>query len=220
MPQLVKNYTPTSDVLKHISKVELLMIIGPSGVGKTSIIDRLGLKYVPSDTTRLARPEEINGLDMYFLTSYDQVIADIKAGIFVQLLVGASGDFYGTRATSYPADGWAVMPVLADVVPIFRNLGFKRTISTFITPPSYEEWMRRLGSHKLSTEQLRKRLVEAQRSHEFAIKDNQIHFILNDDLSKAVEQTKALIDGRVDAAREELAKFTAKKNLSMLIQSL
>jgi guanylate kinase len=166
---------------------------------------------VPSDTTRSPRPGEKDGIDFYFSTDYDQVVSDIKAGHFLQVAIGAGGDLYATRASSYPSQGMAVMPVMADVVPIFRKLGFAKTISTFITPPSYQEWMRRIKSHPVTPEQLIKRLAEAKRSLNFALKDAETHFILNDDLPEAVLQAKQLVQGETDANREELARKAAQE---------
>jgi guanylate kinase len=55
LPEFVRNYQPASDVATHIKNLDLLMVIGPSGVGKTAVINRLNLKYIASDTTRLPR---------------------------------------------------------------------------------------------------------------------------------------------------------------------
>lgn len=215
-PALVKNYQPAPPVLERIKNVSLLIIIGPSGVGKSSVISRLGLHFVPSDTTRSARPEEKAGVDFYFLTDYDQVVADIKNGQFVQVAVGPGGDFYATRASSYPAAGFAVMPVVSDVVPIFRKLGFAKTISAFIAPPNYKEWMRRMGSHQLEGEQLTRRLAEARRSLNFALQDGLTHFILNNDLERAAIQVKQLMQRQIDTDREKTAQRAAQEMLDSI----
>lgn len=213
LPELIVGYQPSPSVLAKIEQVQLLMVIGPSGVGKTTIINGLGIPYVPSDTTRGPRPGEQDGADMNFLSDHTQVIADIKGGKFVQAAVGPSGDFYATRASSYPDSGWATMPMVADVVPIIRKLGFKNTLSAFITPPSFEEWMRRMGSHHLDGQQLQKRLAEAKRSFNFALGDPQTHFVLNDAVSDAVVQIKALLDGNIDQKREALARQAAQREI-------
>jgi ABC-type phosphate/phosphonate transport system ATPase subunit len=78
LPDLVRNYQPLPEVRVRIANVELLMIIGATGVGKTSIIKRLGIPFVITDTTRPVRPDEIDGSDYYFRTDYDQLVAEIK----------------------------------------------------------------------------------------------------------------------------------------------
>jgi guanylate kinase len=215
-PKLIKGYRAASNVLERISSLKLLIIIGPSGVGKTSIIQRLGFPYVAADITRPKRPEEKDGVDYNFRNDYEQVIEEINSGQFVQTAVGPGGDFYSTKATSYPDSGTAVMAVVADVVPIFRNLGFKETLSIFVVPPSYNEWMRRLKSHPVADEQLQKRLAEAKRSLVFALDDEQTHFILNDDLDKAIQQTQELINGSSNAAREKKAREAAEEMLKSI----
>jgi guanylate kinase len=209
LPELVKNYKPAPDVLKQINNLEVLMVIGPSGVGKTTLIDNSGLAFAPSDTTRPPRPGEQEGSDFYFRTDYDQLLNEIKNGRFVQVAIGSGGDFYSTKDTSYPSSGVVIKEVMANVTPIFQGLGFKSTISSFITPPSYKEWMTRLADHNLSADQLSKRLAEAQRSIEFALNQPNMHFILADTIEAAEQQLLNLLINKVDEARESQAKQAA-----------
>jgi guanylate kinase len=213
LPDLVRNYVPASDVANHIKNLDLLMVIGPSGVGKTAIINRLNLKYIISDTTRDRRPDEKEGVDYYFRQDYGQIIEEIKNGRFVQVAVDSGGDLKATRDSTYPDSGIAVMAVVAGVVPNFRQLGFRKTISVFITPPSFEEWMQRLDVHNLSAEQQAMRLSEAARSLEFALNDKEVHLILNDNIVEAVNQTKNSLEGIVDQEREAKARSTAEELL-------
>ena len=168
------------------------------------------MPYVPSDTTRPMRPDEIEGLDYFFRTDYEQLASEIKNRQFVQVIVGPAGDFYGTRASVYPQVGRAVYAVVADVIPTFRQLGFSETTSAFVTPPTFLEWMNRIDKHNVETDQLAKRLEEAKRSFNFALNDPQTHFILNDDLDKAVYQTKMLLSGTPNTSREEIARQAAE----------
>jgi guanylate kinase len=210
LPELVRNYQPASDVASHIKNLDLLMIIGPSGVGKTAIINRLNLQYIPSDTTRLPRSGEKEGIDFFFRQDYDQIIDEIKNGRYVQVAVDSGGDLKATRDSTYPQTGIAVMAVIASVVPNFRQLGFRKTMSVFITPPSFEEWMQRLDVHELSAEQQALRLAEAARSFEFALNDKEVHLILNDDIQDAVNQTKNVLEGIIDREREAETRSLAE----------
>lgn len=216
LPELAKGYRPAPDVVNKVNGLQLLMVIGPSGVGKTTVINKLECKYIISDTTRSPRPDEKEGVDYYFRDDYEQIIDEMKNGRFVQVAIDSGGDLKATRAISYPESGTAVMAVVADVIPIFRELGFKKTISVFVTPPSYNEWMKRLSSHDLSPEQLGKRLAEARRSLEFALQDKETYFILNDDLEGAAQQTKNVVEGKVDKEREEQARQVARSLMAGL----
>lgn len=216
LPELIKNYRPAPEVLEHIRSVTLLMLIGPTGAGKTTLINHLGFKLVPSDTTRRPRSGEQEGIDFYFRTDYNQIASEIKAARFVQVAIGPAGDFYATRASSYPHSGTAVMPIVADVIPIFRRLGFAKTTSAFIVPPTYEEWMRRIAAHPASEEQLTKRLAEARRSFEFALSDREVHFILSDNIEPGVKQLKDLLSNQIDTGREAKARQIAESLLTTL----
>jgi guanylate kinase len=216
LPELVKNYQPAPDVLKQINNLEVLMVIGPSGVGKTTLIDNSGLAFAPSDTTRPPRPGEQEGSDFYFRTDYDQLLNEIKNGRFVQVAIGSGGDFYSTKATSYPSRGVVIKEVMADVTPVFQSLGFKKTISAYITPPSYSEWMKRLSVHHLDQDQLNKRLSEARRSLEYGLSDQNMHFILNDSLQAAEEQLLNLLADKIDQMRETQGKQAAAALLEEL----
>jgi len=213
LPELVHNYKPAFDVSSHIKNLDLLMIIGPSGVGKTAVINRLNLKYIASDTTRDPRPDEKEGVDYYFRQDYDKIVDEMKNGRFVQAVIDSGGDLKATRDSIYPDSGIAVMAVMANVVPNFRQLGFRKTMSVFITPPSFEEWMQRLDVHKLSADQQELRLAEAARSFEFALNDKETHFIINDDIEEAVNQTKNVLEGVIDQAREAEARSIAESLL-------
>jgi guanylate kinase len=210
LPSLVKDYQMSAETVGRIRNIDLLMIVGGSGVGKTAIIKRLGIPYVISDTTRPIRPEEINGSDYFFRTDYEQLVNEIKERNFVQVNIFSTGDFYGTRASAYPEVGLAVYAIVADRIPSFRELGFSETITAFVVPPSFLEWMGRLDRHNVEREQLAGRLNEAKRSFKFALEDSQTHFILNEDLDKAVDQTKMLLAGTPDRDREAQARQAAE----------
>ncbi len=219
LPELVKNYQPATDVANQTKGLEVLMAVGPSGAGKTTLIQASGLTYVPSDTTRLPRPGEIEGEDFYFRSDYDQIVEEIRAGRFVQVAVDSGGDLKATKASSYPQSGVVMMAVVADVLPIFRNLGFKRTISAFVTPPSYDEWMRRLLIHQLNADEFAKRIDEAERSLKAALSDPDMHFVLNDDVETAKNQLLGLLAGNVDQNREQAARQAAQVLLGRVSES-
>jgi len=211
LPELVKDYEMLPETKARISSVDLLMIVGATGVGKTSIIKRLNIPFVITDTTRPTRPDEIDGSDYNFRADYDQVVADIKARKFVQVNIFPTGDFYATKASAFPELGFAVYAVVADRILEFRQLGFSETISAFVTPPNFLEWMSRIDRHNSESDQLAKRLDEAKRSFNFALNDKETHFILNDDLDMAVHQTEMLLNGKVDQNREEAARKAAEQ---------
>jgi len=195
------------------------MVIGPSGSGKTTLLKGLGLPYVPSDVTRPRRPEEIDGYDYKFRDDYARILGDIKTGRFVQIAISPDGEFYATSENAYPSSGWASIAIVADAVPKIREIGFHETLSVFITPPSYESWLTRMDRHNLDDERLKKRLAEAKRSYNFALNDNETHFVLSDEIAPTLEQAKGLMAGRVDKTRDDEARTAAVSILQKLASS-
>jgi len=218
LPTLVKDYEPLPEIKSAVANVDLLMIVGATGVGKTSIIKRLGVPFVITDTTRPIRPDEINGSDYNFRTDYEQLAKEIKERQYVQFNIFSTGDFYGTKASSYPDLGFAVYAIVANIIPQMRQLGFNDTHTAFIVPPTFEEWMRRIDHVNLERDQLAKRLEEAKDSFSFVLSDQDTHFILNDEIPDAVKQVKELLNGKVNKSREAQARKAAEANFQHLIR--
>lgn len=84
--------TRSSDPFQPAKQEPLLIVIsGPSGVGKDSIIQRmkqrdLPVRFVVTATTRPARPEETDGVDYFFMTS-DQFAEMIEQGQLLEYAI-------------------------------------------------------------------------------------------------------------------------------------
>ena len=81
----------------------LLVLSGPSGVGKTTVARRLletnkNLKRVVTCTTRDAREGEVDGVDYYFLGK-SEFLERLKSGNFLEHAV-VYGKYYGTLRSS------------------------------------------------------------------------------------------------------------------------
>lgn len=206
--KLADGYEPSDDVKQQLSQVDLVAIVGPTGVGKSTIIEHLDIPYVMSDVSRAQRPDEKNGKNYHFRTDYLEVVNDIKHGSYVQFLVSKYDEFYGTRNNAYPVNGPCTMAIIAQAVPDFRKLGFNSVTSIYVMPPSYIEWMRRIGG--VRREDLLGRIDEARQSILMAIDDPEYHFVLNDTLELAIEDIRAILRGeQPDEHRSQLAIGTA-----------
>jgi guanylate kinase len=173
----------------------IVVITGPSGVGKGTLIKGLlervpGLQLAVSATTREPRPEEVNGRDYHFLSEED-FDRRVAAGEFVEHAVYA-GNRYGTLRSELarPAQG-IVLEIdvqgarqVADTLP--------ESTRVFIEPPSFDDLARRLaGRGADSPEQIERRLAAARA--ELEARDEFDHRIVNDDLDRAVAELTELV---------------------------
>lgn len=213
--KLQQTYTPSAEVAQQLAQIELVALVGPTGVGKTTIMEKLGLPHVASDVTRPAREGEKNGHEYYFRSDFFDILEEIKHGQYVQFLVAHNNEFYGTRASAYPQKGPATMAVVASAIEHFRNLGFKKVLPIYVLPPGYKEWMRRIGTGRIGD--FNARMKEAAESLSFALKDSSYAFVLNDNLETAVEEIKTIITGgHQNQHRLELARSSADLLLGRL----
>lgn len=213
--QIGPTYFSNDDVKKRLAHIELLAIVGPTGSGKTTITDQLGLPIVKSDVTRDRRPDEKRSDTYIFRSDYDQMESEIESGEYVQFVVSSSDEFYGTRIDSYPTHGLCTMSIYAAAIPSFKELGLKKLTIAYIMPPGYIEWMRRIG--KMRADDLSKRMNEAMLSLRTAIVDPDYHFILNDEIESAIGDIRKIINGdELSSRRGELARETADLLLERL----
>jgi guanylate kinase len=172
----------------------ILVITGPSGVGKGTLIKRLlervpGFQLAVSATTREPRPGEVNGRDYHFLSRED-FDRRVSEGEFVEHAVYA-GNSYGTLRSELerPARGIVLEIDLQGARQVSETL--PGALRVFIEPPSFEDLLRRLtqrGSD--SPEQIERRLAAA--SEELGAREEFPHRVVNDDLERAADELAEL----------------------------
>jgi guanylate kinase len=172
----------------------ILVITGPSGVGKGTLIKGLlervpGLELAVSATTRKPREGEVNGVDYHFLSEAD-FDRRAAAGEFVEHAEYA-GNRYGTLKSelSRPARGIVLEIDVQGARQVREALPEAKLI--FIEPPSFEDLERRLaGRGSDRPEQIERRLTAAR--EELAAAGEFDHRIVNDDLQRAVQELSEL----------------------------
>lgn len=101
------------------------------------------------------------------------------------------------------------MAIIAKAIPQFRSLGFADILPIYILPPSYVEWIDRIGS--VRHDDLQARFAEARDSLPLALEDPEYHFVLNDNLEDALNDIEKIIKGEpVSEHRVTLARQTAE----------
>jgi guanylate kinase len=182
-----------------MAKGPLIILAGPAGSGKSTIIARLlkdsglPLWLSVSATTRRPRDYERDRVHYYFWT-HEQFDRQVKAGAFLEW-AEVHGQCYGTLRSDvveYRARG---VGVLLDIdvqgAAQVRNK-YPDCVSIFLRAPSWEEYERRLRKRGTeSAEQIARRLETARRELE---RINEFdHVVINDDLDLAVARVRELI---------------------------
>ena len=141
---------------------KMILFVGPSGVGKTTLRLRLqadvdlspGFEYPVSVTTRKRRPEEVRGKE-YFFWSQGRFKKSILNGLFVEYSE-VHGNSYGTlwseiqriwnsgKVPTYDSDVYGLR-ALGQVIP-------GGILSVFVFPPSLRELELRLRARKTESE--------------------------------------------------------------------
>ena len=185
--------------MSEIRKGMLLVISGPSGTGKGTLIKRLmeedpTLVFSVSATTRAPRPGEIDGVHYHFVTNeqYDQLVAE---NAFVEYAT-VHGNRYGTlRSEVYERLQRGENVVLDIDVQGALNViaSEKEKVSIFILPPSMKELRERLTGRGTETEEaVERRLHNAV--WEISQKDRYEYKVINDDLEVCVRTLQAIIE--------------------------
>ncbi len=177
---------------------KLIVITGPSGVGKGTIVNSLIQKHSQlnlsvSATTRKPRPGEVDGRDYYFLSreEFESAIANDE---FLEWAEYA-GNYYGTPKTKVQELIDAGKLVLLEIELVGARIIseiFPDAMRIFILPPSIEELAARLRKRGKDPESaIEKRLLRAKEeiaaSQEFEIR------IVNEDLTTAIQDVTKVI---------------------------
>lgn len=177
---------------------KLVIFSGPSGVGKDSLLEKWiqknpRVRRVVACTTRAPRAGEVDGVDYHFVSSaeFDRMAA---AGEFLEHKI-VHGFGYATPLANMNqmiADGLITI-LKIDVQGALEVMDKRRdVISIFIMPPSLEELERRIRDRRTDSDaQIALRLTNAH--DELAVADRYQFRVVNDDLSRAVDELETIM---------------------------
>lgn len=189
----------------------LIILSGPSGVGKGTVIkelmkdESLKLTYSISMTTRTARPGEVDGVN-YFFVDRETFNAAVDHG---ELLEHANfiDNLYGTPkryVEKKRAEGYNVILEIETVgaKQVMRKYKYDEgCISIFITPPSLEELAERIRNRKSEAEEIiERRLRKAQRELKETFRYKYV--VCNDDLALAIDIIKDIIKNEMEHLKD------------------
>lgn len=179
----------------------ILLISGPSGVGKTTIckrlVDRLDAFLSVSATTRPRRDNEVNGQDYHFV-SVEQFERDIREGRCLEYARVYGGQYYGTPAEPV-LDALKAGRIVILEIEIEGTIQVKRrfpdAIGIYILAPSPVDQQARLeGRQKDSAEAIRERLSKADGEIRYAQDCGAYdHFLVNEDIDTCVNDIVRIV---------------------------
>lgn len=187
----------------------VVVLSGPSGVGKSSFVKQLlaadlNLEYSVSATTRACRPHEMDGREYRFLTR-EEFRRRIDAGEFVEW-AEVHGELYGTLRNEIDRRLARGRNVLLDI-DVQGGMAVRKVyedgVLIFVLPPSLASLEERLrGRGTEPDERIRLRLENARR--EIEIGKAYDYAVVNDDLDAAIHRVMAIITAEACRVRRRL----------------
>lgn len=190
---------------------KLIIISGPSGVGKSTVVSRLicecklPLKLSVSATTRPVRSDDKPGENYIFLNDAE-FQAKVAAGEFLEYVeVFGRGHWYGTLreqvSTGLKQGNWIILEVdIEGAAKIKRN--FPDAMSIFIHPGSIEELEKRLRGRATEDESALLRRLEVA-SHELDSSVVYDHIVTNQTVDQTVNDICDLLKDSSDSTIEK-----------------
>lgn len=195
---------------------ELIVLSGPSGVGKSTVVKKLmakmrNLRFSVSATTRAIRPGEEDGVNYFFVSKerFERMISDGELLEYTNYV----GNYYGTPEK--PLDNMLNdgFDILLDIeVEGAMNVKKRRpdAITIFVAAPSFSVLRNRLeGRGDTAPEMIAQRLERAK--WEYSMAPNYDYLVVNDSVDKCAEEilsiitaNKCLMDRRIQYLKEEL----------------
>ena len=192
--------------MKNKNKKGLLIILsGPSGVGKETVRTRLDkirkfeLTYSISMTTRSPRNQEVDGVNYYFV-SEAEFKKNIENDNFLEYAKFV-GNYYGTPRDKVEALREAGHNVLLEIEingarQVMSRVHDEAVISFFLMPPSIEVLEERIRKRKTESDEIiQERLKKGK--EEMTMTDNYDYVILNDKVNRAAKEISDLIERKI-----------------------
>lgn len=182
----------------------LLIVSGPAGSGKTTIINKLiesgDFVFSVSATTRAPRPGEVNGVDYFFITK-EEFKDRIRLGEMLEYATYVD-NYYGTPRRAVEDLLSEGKDVLLDIevqgaLQVMQKM--REAVSVMILPPNSRELEKRLRLRGTEVESvIQKRLERAHLEFQYFTKYNYIV------VSK---------DGKADEAADEIRTIKKAESL-------
>jgi len=201
----------------------MVILSSPSGAGKTTLVKLLSekdknLKVSVSFTTRIARNNEVNGKDYFFVNEkkFNELVQNNSFYEYAKVFK----NFYGTpkkQVTNYLKEG---KDVLFDIdwqgTEQIKNQKLEsKLISFFILPPSINELKKRLSSRDAKDKSIVQNRMIQFRDDLSHWKDYD-YVVINDDLNKCYLEINKIIQDEKKGKKVLMDKDLIEKKISEL----
>ena len=197
-----------------MSQGRIIIISGPSGVGKGTVLRQVMahnplLQFSVSATTRPIRPGEIDGVHYHFVdkSRFEEMLANNE---LLEHAVYAD-NYYGTpeKAVDEALSKGISVVLEIDVQGALQVMERRPdAISIFIAPPSLTELRRRLKGRGDTAEQIMQERLRVA-PHECEIAQKYQYTVINKDLQQAVAEVEAILTA--EACRSQYRKLQCKE---------
>jgi len=178
----------------------LIILISPSGGGKSSITDRIlddldNIDYSISYTTRPARHNEEDGVDYNFVSDsqFDKLLGEnefLEHALVHGYNYGTSRKFINNILTK---GHHVILDIDVQGAAQIIEKGID-TVTIFILPPSEKILKERLSNRKTDSEEvIAIRLKNARKELDYLDLDKFQYLVLNDNFENAVDDVKQII---------------------------
>lgn len=209
LEKLLNNYQPSRQTIQKVKTVPKLFLVGVSGAGKNTLINRLlesgDYHLVVSHTTRSPRKNngvmETDGKEYHFI-NYNKLKKMLADKNFVEAKKYALS-VYGTSASEFDRAANTGKIALAEIeiqgVEEYMAMAPESTNAIFVLPPNFNTWQSRFKKRyqqNLNALEFNERLKAAKIEISHALSKAYYAFVVNDNLEDTIEQIKLIASGK------------------------
>ena len=203
--EVLRKYRVSDDGRNKLKEIELVLLRAPSAGGRNTIIRELLKtgKYASfvTDTTRPPRLNdgvlEQDGVE-YWFRSEEEMLEDLRRGNYIEAEIIHNQQVSGMSIRELQSAAQHGKISISDIhfEGVSNVMDAKPdTHAIFITPPSFEEWVKRLrGRGEMTDEEFRNRFESAEHDYAHALNNDYYTFVVNDSYLLSADHIRHIVE--------------------------